>query len=74
MYDVVCEISGIIDRTSAGFSNRSDKNCAVKPQKIARGLEIKEVERLYSLCSENKKADQLKFSVTTQLICTFVFT
>ena len=39
----------------------SNKNQAVQPQKMARGLKfpVKEVEGLYYLCSENKGADQL---------------
>ena len=44
------------------FPNRSDTNHAVQAQKIARGMKfrIKEVERLYYPCSENKGADQLR--------------
>ena len=39
----------------------SDTNRAVHPQNMTRGLkfQIKEVERLYYLCSENKGSDQL---------------
>ena len=44
-----------------GFPTRSDKNEAVQPQKIARGLKfrLKEEQGLYYLCSENKGTDQL---------------
>ena len=44
----------------SGFPTRSDKNQAVQPQGIARGLQfqIKEIEGLYYLSSENKGADQ----------------
>ena len=44
------------------FPNRSDTNHAVQARKIARGMKfrIKEVERLYYPCSENKGADQLR--------------
>ena len=51
----------------------SDTNQAVQPQKMARSLnfQIKEVEGLYYLCSENK-GTQISCAVTAQLIC-FVF-
>ena len=51
----------------------TDTNWAVQPQKLARGLkfQIKRVERLYYLCSENKGANQLYG--TTQLVCAFLF-
>ena len=44
------------------YPTRSDTNPAVQPQKMATGLtfEIKKVEGLYYLCSENKDADQLR--------------
>ena len=44
------------------FPTWSDTNQAVKLQKMARGLkfQIKKVEGLYYLCSENKGADQLR--------------
>ena len=44
------------------FPTCSSTNKAVQLQKMARGLEfpIKKVEGLYSLCSENKCADQLR--------------
>ena len=40
----------------------SDTNRAVQSQKMARGLKfcIKDVEELYTLCSENKGADKLR--------------
>ena len=40
----------------------SDKNLAVQPYKMARGLkfQIKEEEGLYYPCSENKGTDQLR--------------
>ena len=46
---------------SSGFPTRSDTNLTVQPKNIAGSLQfrIKIVERLYSLCSENKGADQL---------------
>ena len=46
---------------SLGFLTRSEKNWAVKLQKMARGLKFRslEVEELYYLCSENEGADQL---------------
>ena len=42
-------------------STWSDTNRALQPQKMARGLkfQISKVEGLYSLCRENKGADQL---------------
>ena len=45
-----------------GDSARSNKNRAVHPQKMARGLKfrIKKVEGLYNLCNEDKGADQLR--------------
>ena len=54
LYEPPCE--------SSGFPTRSDKNWAVQPQEMARGwkFRIKEVERLYYPCSENKGADQLR--------------
>ena len=50
-----------------GVSDLADKNRAVQPLKMARGLKIliEEVEGLYYPCGENKDADQL--------ICVFVF-
>ena len=44
------------------FLTWSDTNQVVQLQKMARGLkfQIKEVEGLYYLCSENKGADQLQ--------------
>ena len=44
------------------FSNRSDTNRPVQPQKRARRLKfwIYKVEELYYPCSENKGADQLR--------------
>ena len=44
------------------FPTRSDKNRAVQPQKMARGLKFRilEEEGLYYTCSENKDADQLR--------------
>ena len=44
------------------FPNRSDTNQAVQAQKQARSLKfrIKEEEKLYYPCSENKGADQLR--------------
>ena len=44
------------------FPTWSDTNQAVQLQNIARGLkfQIKKVEGLYYLCSENKGADQLR--------------
>ena len=43
---------------TAGFLTRCD---TVLPQKMVRGMtfQMKEVEGLYYLCSENKGADQL---------------
>ena len=43
------------------FLTWSDTNQGVQLQKMARGLkfQIKKVEGLYYLCSENKGADQL---------------
>ena len=43
------------------FPTRSDKNRAVQPQKMARGLKflILKVEGLYYLCCENNGADYL---------------
>ena len=61
------------ENLSSGFQTRSDTNRAVQLHQMARGLKvwIKEVEKLYYICSENKGADQLH--VTLQLICIFVF-
>ena len=44
------------------FPTRSETNQAVQLQKMARGLkfQIRKVERLYYLCSENKGTDQLR--------------
>ena len=44
------------------FPTWSDTNQAVRLHKMARGLkfQIKKVEGLYCLCSENKGADQLR--------------
>ena len=44
------------------FPTRSDKNHAVKLQKMTRGLKFRiyKEEGLYYLCSENKGADQLR--------------
>ena len=44
------------------FPTMSDTNQAVQLQKMARGLNnwIKKVQGLYSLCSENKGANQLR--------------
>ena len=41
-----------------GFGTRSDTNCAVQPQNMARDLKfrIKKIEELYYLLSENKGA------------------
>ena len=49
------------ENPSSGFLIRFDTNLAVQPQKMARDLKFwyKEVEGLYSLCSENKGDDQL---------------
>ena len=71
-----------------GFPTRSHTNRSVQSQKIARSskFQIKEVEGLYYMCSENKGADQLRgyreadqrlcfrytYS-TAKLICIFVF-
>ena len=56
-----------------GPPTRSDRNWAVKLQKMARGLKFRslEVEELYYQCSENEGADQL--GGYPQLICSFVF-
>ena len=45
-----------------GISDQVRHKPAVQSHKIARGLTfcIKEVERLYYPCSENKEADQLR--------------
>ena len=58
----------------SGFPTTSNTDQAVQAQKMAIGLKclISEVELLYYLCSKNKGSDQLR--VTTQLICTLVFT
>ena len=44
------------------IATRSDRNGAVQLHKMVRCLkfQIKEVEGLYFLCSENKGADQLR--------------
>ena len=44
------------------FPNRFDPNRPVRPQKMARSLKfrIKEEEKLYHPCNENKGADQLR--------------
>ena len=54
-------MSRVMTNLSSGFPTRSDTNWAVQPQNMARGLkfQIKEVEGLFYLCSENKGADQL---------------
>ena len=47
------------ENLSSGFPTRSDKNRAVQPLEMVRGLKfwIYEVEGLYFLCSESKDAD-----------------
>ena len=54
----------------------SDKNQAVQQQKTVRGLQfpIKEVEKLYYLCSENKDADQLHgfYAADLCFLCIFL--
>ena len=50
------------ENRSSGFPTRSDTNRPVQSQKQARSLKfrIKEEERLYYPCSENKGAYQLR--------------
>ena len=57
------------------FPNRSDTNRSVQSQKqdISLKFRIKEEEEVNNLCSENKGADQLSFTVTAKLVCAFVF-
>ena len=52
-----------------GFPTNSDTNQAVQLQNMARGLkfQIREVEGLNYLCSENKGADQLRNYHTADL-------
>ena len=61
------------ENSSSVFLTRYDKNQAVQPQKMVRGLKfhIEEVEGLYYLCSKNKAL--ISYAVTVQLICVFVF-
>ena len=49
-------------RKPVWFQTRSDTNCAIKPQKMVRGLKfwILEEEGLYYKCSDNKGAEQLR--------------
>ena len=49
-------------KRSSGFATRSDTNCAVQQQKMARDLKFRvlEEEGLFYLCSEIKGADQLR--------------
>ena len=56
------QVSRLVGKPTMWFQNRSDTNWPVQAQKIARGMKfrIKEVERLYYPCSENKGADQLR--------------
>ena len=63
-----------------GFQTRSNTNRALWPQRMAIGFkfQIKEVEGLFYLCSENKGANELwgyctADAVIKQLICVFVF-
>ena len=50
------------ENRSLGFPTRSDTNWPVQSQKQARSLKfrIKEEQRLYCPCSENKSTDQLR--------------
>ena len=52
-------MSRLMGKPTMWFSNRSDTNWAVQPQKKARSLEFR-IEELYYPCSENKDADQLR--------------
>ena len=58
---------------SLGFSTRSDTNRPVQSQKQARCLKfrIKEEEKLYYLCSENKGTDQLRSYCEADLLLCF---
>ena len=49
------------ENLSSWFPTQSNTNSAVQQQKMARGLkfQIKKVDGLYYLCSENKGTDQL---------------
>ena len=62
-------MSRVGENLSLGFPTRSDTKRALQPQKMARGLrfQIKEVEGMYYLCSENKDADQLPCYRTADL-------
>ena len=53
------------------FPTLSDPNQAVQLQKMASSLkfQIKKVEELYYLCSENKGADQLRGSEDDLRLC-----
>ena len=55
------KMSRVMKKPMFWFPTCSDTNQAVQLQKMARGLkfQIKKVEGLYYLCSENKGADQL---------------
>ena len=55
------------------FLNSYDTNPVVQSQKVARGWKFwfEKVKELYYLCSENKGV--ISFTVTTKLICAFVF-
>ena len=50
-----------VNTMSLEFPTRSDRNQAVKPQSMIRDLKfrLREVEKLFYLCSESKGADQL---------------
>ena len=55
-------LSRLMDKPTMWFPTRSDTNRSVQSQKQARSFKfrMKEEERLYYPCSENKGADQLR--------------
>ena len=57
------------ENMSSGFPTKSDTNRAAQPQEMARGLKfrINKEEGFYSMCSENKGADQLHYYCATDL-------
>ena len=64
------------ENLSSGFSTSSDKNWAVQPDKMDKGLKflIQEEEGLYCTVCVVKTKVLISCVVTVQLICAFVLT
>ena len=66
-------MSLVMRKQSSGFPTRSDTNWAVQSQNMARGLKfrIQKGEGVYYPLAKTKAL--ISFTVTTKLICVFVF-